>query len=258
MARMTDTPRGGRRPSSIPAVAGTEKSVSASDVVVAPPASAAPDTGAVLPDPTLTAETGAPKPIVTASPPLAAEPDALDVAKVQLGGRDPEHSAAGDPANPAVAGQTMLTIDRVGIGAVGGDGFAERMESVASNPRLEQGVPVLTIDQVIHNLELLAHSDPIGMDMIRTRFFSVDDRAPGDVPEDRTGRPGTATVTLIEVVGPPQGRRRAGRMFGPKAQRFLGGELNADDIAQLRSDPLLAIGVSEVEADAFGMPITGR
>jgi hypothetical protein len=111
---------------------------------------------------------------------------------------------------------------------------------------------VLPLEDITRGLEhLLLTRDTIAMDIIRTRFFDEPARAFGDA-ETRSAGP---TVTVIEVIGPAQGRRRAGRSFGTQPQRFLAGELNQGEIEMLRSDPLLAVGISEVEADAFGLPI---
>lgn len=123
-------------------------------------------------------------------------------------------------------------------------------------PLLSEGDSVLSLEDIVGGLEhLQLTGDVVGMDIIRTRFFDTPARAFGDGVTDRETRPTVPTVTVIEVVGPAQGRRRAGRSFGTQPTRFLAGELDQDEIDMLRSDPLLAVGISEVEADAFGMPI---
>lgn len=57
-------------------------------------------------------------------------------------------------------------------------------------------------------------------------------------------------VWAIEVVGPAAGRWRAGRRFGPEAQRFVEGQLTDDELKAIQADPLLAVGVSEVPVHA--------
>jgi hypothetical protein len=114
----------------------------------------------------------------------------------------------------------------------------------------------LSLEDIVGGLEhLQLTGDVVGMDIIRTRFFDTPARAFGDSVADRETRPAVPTVTVIEVVGPAQGRRRAGRSFGTQPTRFLAGELDQEEIELLRSDPLLAVGISEVEADVYGKPV---
>lgn len=54
----------------------------------------------------------------------------------------------------------------------------------------------------------------------------------------------TAKAKTITVLGPPQGRRRAGRRFGPEAVEIPVSELTAAAIKQLKSDPLLSVSES--------------
>lgn len=58
------------------------------------------------------------------------------------------------------------------------------------------------------------------------------------------------TVRAIEVVGPAAGRWRAGRRFGPEAQRFVEGELTDEELKAIQADPLLTVGVSQVPVHA--------
>lgn len=225
----------------------TEPPVPPADVVPAPAArSDLPDDAAVLPDATLRAEPGVPVPIVTASPPLAAEASAIDVVQADAAA---ERVATGaeapgdrDRAHPAVAGQSMLVTDDrakieraredVAFPASKGVGFAEREAT-------HDGFVVPTLDEIARGLELLAERDPLALDMIRTRFFP-------DYQLDFVERSDEATVTVIEVVGPEQGRRRAGMTFGPEPRRFLVSDLRADELDAIRSDKQLTVGVSEM------------
>lgn len=257
MAGVTETPRRGRRSELLGGTASPTPSIPASDIVPAPPAAAAPIDGTVLPDPTLVAVSGAPQPIVTASPPLAAEADAMDVVEAAAAAdrvaSELEPSTEADGPKPATAGQTMLTIDHSAVA----------LDRVELSPRIGAGSADLeaqsdidtppTIDVIIAGLEHLALTDPTGMDIIRASFFGGEprDRLKSGVDQFAKGR----TITVYEVVGPANGRRRAGRSFGPKALRILASDLTREEIASLRSDPLLAVGISEVEADAFGYPI---
>lgn len=277
------------------------------------------DDATVLPEPTLAAEPDKPMPIVTASPILAVEPSAIDVAQADAKADRVASGLelAGDPDGPhaAAAGQPTLTIegnavastlkDAINDGTVSGiskvsegifgerdrfdgsdrygtgngvleapqygdgdvEGLIRELIDVRDNDPERfgriyfdaTGAPwpaigehrTLSLDEVLRGLEHLVLVDPIGMDIIRTRFFDEPARGFGETE----ARPAVATVTVIEVVGPAQGRRRAGRSFGTQPQRFLAGELDQDEIEMLRSDPLLAVGISEVEADAFGMPV---
>lgn len=250
------------------------------DAALAVPAADLPASdAAVLPEPTLVAEPGAPQPIVTAAPVLAAEPTATDVVKADAAA---DRAAAGlEPAadlselHQAAAGQTTLAID-MGTGAVTGiDGhlgsisvgsvdrdanlIRELTEFRDRDPegfaRLEaelDGARIVTLDEIVRGLEHLALTDPIGMDIVRTRFFATDEIEHGD---RLAAMPDTAgTITVIEVVGPPQSRRRIGRSFGATPTRFLAGELTEDEIATLRSDPLLAVGISQIAADTLAPP----
>lgn len=211
----------------------------------------APD-ATVVPEPTLIAEPGLPQPIVTASPPLAAEPSAVDV---QNAAATADRVAAGmepavdpDGPQPTAAGQTMLTFD---------DGVRRDRTIAATKADLggreDHTTPAPPIDAIIAGLEHLSRTDPIGMEIIRTGYFADGPRDALERRADTFAKP--RTVTVYEVVGPAGGRRRAGRLFGPQPQRFAAYELTSADIAALRSDPLLAVGTSEVEADAFGYPI---
>lgn len=270
-----------RNPAGAPDLAAI---ASAADTTIVAPAADA----RVVPEPTLVAEPGAPKPIVTASPILAVELDALDVANEQTKSdrvaAGMESAADADAPHGAAAGQPTLTIDRHAVpevlrdaiadGALVGSSRAATL-SIGSARRdvlgndasddlgrqMDSGRQVMTLDEILHNLDLLSHSDPIGMDIIRTRFFADAERRDRDDASLRLFAPRASSsaslVTVIEVVGPPQGRRRAGRSFGPKAVRFLASQLDADAVAALRADPLLTVGVSEVEADAFGYPVGG-
>ena len=257
MAGVNETSRRGRRSELLGGAASPAPSIPASDIVPAPPAAAAPIDGAVLPDPTLVAVPGAPQPIVTASPPLAAEADAMDVVEAAAAadrvasGLEP--STEIDGRHPAIAGQTMLTIDRSAV-AENSVELSPRIEAGSTDRGEQSGADAApTIDVIIAGLEHLARTDPTGMDIIRASFFGGEprDRLKSGVDQLAKGR----TITVYEVVGPANGRRRAGRSFGPKALRILASDLTREEIASLRSDPLLAVGVSEVEADAFGYPI---
>ncbi|HEX8485702.1 hypothetical protein [Sphingomonas sp.] len=279
MAGMTPTNRRGRRAAAatVPAVAAIEPAVEAAaeraaiERVPGEPAAGAPvpvpaadlpavDT-AVLPEPTLIAEPGEPLPIVTASPILAAEPSALDVVQADAAAErvaaGMELAPAGDGPHPAAAGQPTLTIE----GATA-DGVARALDS-ASSEMLDRRRAIVgerrddvdrfddlpSLDELLADLGVIMRRDPEAYWIVRDQLLA--DEQPGDrVAPAAEATP--ATVTVIEVVGPPQGRRRAGLTFGPQPRRFLAGELTEDDIAVLRADPLLAVGVSEVaEADAL-------
>ena len=204
MVRVTDTPRGGRRSVEVAAARLADTPVPASDVVATPPAGFVPVDNAVLPDPTLKAEPGVPQPIVTAAPPLAAEPDALDVAKVEADAAAPADvrtAAAG--GGDSVAGQSMLAIER------------DPKLGLTGEPHVAFG------DRA-----------------------SLADMAP------RGGWQGQK-IAVIEVVGPPQGRRRAGLAFGPEPRRFLATQLTGGQLSAIRADPMLAVGVTDVDRDAL-------
>lgn len=205
--------------------------------IVTPSVDLPEDHVAVLPEPTLVAELGAPQPIVTASPILATEPSALDV--VQAAAAAEREEAGTGPASDrdasfgTIAGQPTLTIEGgvVAAGPAAGD---------ASPP---YGRDFISVDDLVSELKTRRGVDPFGYSEVLFRLDLVEIR-PASAPP-------AATVGVIEVVGPAQGRRRAGMMFGSVPQRFRASQLSEAQLAALRADPLLAVGVSEVaEADA--------
>jgi hypothetical protein len=59
--------------------------------------------------------------------------------------------------------------------------------------------------------------------------------------EDKEAELNSETVT---VVGPPKGRRRIGRRFGPEPVEIKMTDLSDGDLETLRSDPTLSVSVS--------------
>lgn len=229
----------------------TDPTVPASEMVPAPPAGTEPSDAAVLPDPTLTREPYASAPIVTASPVLAAEPSATDV--VQAEAKADRIAAGLEPAadrsepHDAVAGQPTLAIER----SRGRDVFGGERSAAGVTLRLgdEPGVgPRLSLDALVDELELLSLRDPGGMEVIRQRFFAMSP----EMSTSSAGRSpvtGSARVAVVEISGPPKGRRRAGLSFGSQPRRFLASALGVETVSSLRADPLLAVSVIEVDED---------
>lgn len=62
----------------------------------------------------------------------------------------------------------------------------------------------------------------------------------GDDPE-------RAAQTGVRIVGPQQGRRRAGRSFGPEAQVIPAILLGEDELRAIDGDPLLSWSVVQIE-----------
>ncbi len=282
MAGMSDTPTPNRRTRRTAAATGTAPVQPAIDAAVdraaierdpastgdvpavdAPvlPADGLPgDPAAVLPEPTLTGEPDRPTPIVTAAPPVTGEPSAIDVAQAEAitdrvtGGIATE--ADRDRPYPAAAGQPMIAIE--GPGAAGqalreaiGDGAVDQIgastfDILGDRDRRGFGrqpsddLVVLDFDDLVLNLQLLSDHDPAALFAIGQRFFF------GSTITGVTPTTAEPTVTVIEVVGPAQGRRRAGMSFGPKAQRFLASTFNEDDLSALRRDPLLAVSIGQM------------
>lgn len=56
-----------------------------------------------------------------------------------------------------------------------------------------------------------------------------------------------ARRTGVRIVGPQQGRRRAGRSFGPEAQVIPAILLGEDDLRAIDGDPLLTWSVVEID-----------
>ncbi len=56
-----------------------------------------------------------------------------------------------------------------------------------------------------------------------------------------------ARRTGVRVVGPQQGRRRAGRSFGPEAQVIPAILLGEDELRAIDGDPLLSWSVVEID-----------
>lgn len=240
-------------------------------------AAEAPIDGAVLPEPTLVAEPGAPPPIVTAAPILAVEPAAIDVVEAEAAAA---RAAAGidpavDPAGPhsAAAGQPTLTIEESGAeraaNRIAGGADVARVDwspltraphaimtpvNPADTVRVGEDRPAISIPSTIElldELDLRMARQPELRAVVRDWFgVALGRNDPSFAALDRSGAPTAGMVAIVEVVGPLQGRRRAGRSFGPQAVRFLASELSADEIAALRADPLLTVGVTDVaEAD---------
>ncbi|WP_425230207.1 hypothetical protein [Sphingomonas sp.] len=162
---------------------------------------------AVFPDPALPAPPEAPQPVVTAAPPLAAEPSAVDVIKA---------AQADDDRTGA-----SLGFDPVGATA-GRDG-----------PRFgEAGQPVLAIEPATPTAATVAAA-----------------AAATPLPEPLVPLIGDELVTIVEVVGPPRGRYRAGLAFGAEPRRFLLTQLTDGQLARLQSDPQLAVGIRTIGAD---------
>jgi hypothetical protein len=246
--------------------------IPASEVVPAPPAGTEPDNAAVLLDPTLTGEPGAPQPIVSAAPVLAMEPSAVDVvqreAKAERIAADQEPGATGDPALDAVAAQPTIAIEgETGATAAVGDALRSAVSGGVMDGISETALSTLgtqsagfslasritgqgalattrraSPDEVIAALDDLAKSDPTSLERIRQQFFSastVDSPAALTLPD---------TVTVIAVSGPPGGRRRAGMSFGTQPRLFRASDLSKAAVAALRSDPALAVSVNDMAA----------
>ncbi|MEE8612273.1 MAG: hypothetical protein V3V60_15955 [Sphingomonas aquatilis] len=227
-----------------------DAAVPASDVVPAPAAGTVPDDTVVLPDPTLAAEPGAAQPIVTASPVLAAEPSAIDVVKADeradriAAGQEP--GATGDPALDTVAGQPTLTIERSALDAYTqvSAGVSAKAPTWAS----DDAELLPSIDGISAMLDRLSIVDPDGWHLIRERHFDMFDRNPR-VPATA----GTEAISVVTVTGPPQGRRRAGMSFGVDPKVFLASDLTMETIIALRADPLLAVSVTNLDAEAAAL-----
>ncbi|QPT09711.1 hypothetical protein [Sphingomonas paucimobilis] len=227
MAGVSDTPRGNRRPRV--EAAGTRDTVAStlSTVTTAPLGDTPPPSdvlpvategatiateAAALPDPTIVAEPGEPRPVVTASPPIAAEATVLDVLKGADAGASVLEPGAVETEKAAIAGQPMIAIDA-------GTDEAQRQS------RLDSAAASIT-----------ARDEPAW-----SGFDSARDTAP-IVPR--------AKVTVVTVVGPVQGRRRAGFAFGPEPRHFLATQLTPEQAEAIAADPMLAVGVRELDEES--------
>lgn len=231
-----------------------EAAVPASAVVPAPAAGTEPDDAVVLPDPTLTAEPGVPQPIVTASPVLAAEPSAIDVVQAEqradrvAAGLEP--GATGDPALDTVAGQPTLTIERGALDA-NAQAYTQIIVGPSAKPQswaFGDGEPLPSIDEISAVLDRLSIVDPDGWHLIRERHFGMfygNPRVPATA--------GTEAISVVTVTGPPQGRRRAGMSFGVDPKVFLASDLTMETIIALRADPLLAVSVTNLDAETAAL-----
>ena len=228
MAGVSDTPRGNRRPRVEVAVTRDTVSSTPSTVTTAPLGDTPPPSdvlpvategaaiateGAALPDPTIVAEPGEPRPVVTASPPIAAEATVLDVLKGTDAGASVMKPGAVEHEKPAIAGQPMIAIDA--------DADAAQRQS-----RL-YGVEAALAEQ-----------------------RAAEPGALGDTAFNRDlAVPGTK-VTIVTVVGPIQGRRRAGFAFGPEPRHFLLTQLTPEQAEAIQADPMLAVGVSDLDEES--------
>lgn len=61
--------------------------------------------------------------------------------------------------------------------------------------------------------------------------------------EAETAAPLRAPALTVVVTGPKQGRRRAGRAFGPEPVSFNVMDLTEDEIAAFQADPLLTVEI---------------
>lgn len=222
MAGLSDTPRGNRRPR--PEAAVTRDTVAAtaplgdtpppSDVLpVATEGATIATEAAALPDPTIVAEPGEPRPVVTASPPIAAEATVLDVLKGTDAGASVLEPGAVEHEMPAIAAQPMIAIDADADAAQRQSRFYAAEAALAEQRAAVAG-------------------------------------ALGDATFDgNLAGPGTK-VTVVTVVGPIQGRRRAGFAFGPEPRHFLLTQLTPEQARAIEADPMLAVGVRELDEDA--------
>ncbi|WP_454280523.1 hypothetical protein [Sphingomonas sp. Marseille-Q8236] len=226
MAGVNDTPRGNRRPR--PEAAVTRDTVAATPATATaplgdtpPPSDVLPvatedttiSTGAAaLPDPTIVAEPGEPQPVVTASPPIAAEATVLDVLKGAEAGASVLEPGAVEQEKPAVAAQPMIAIEA-------GADEAQRQSLLDSAAAA-------------------------------TLSGATPPAAPPAAATDRDPAfPGTK-VTVVTVVGPVQGRRRAGFAFGPEPRHFLSTQLTPEQAEAIAGDPMLAVGVRELDEES--------
>lgn len=228
MAGVSDTPRGNRRPRPETAVTRDTVATAPSTVATAPLGDTPPPSdvlpvategatiateAAALPDPTIVAEPGEPRPVVTASPPIAAEATVLDVLKGTDAGASVLEPGAVEHEKPAIAGQPMIAIDA--------DADAAQRRS-----RLD-GVEAALVEQ-----------RAAGAGALGDATFNRDLAVPG------------TKVTVVTVVGPIQGRRRAGFAFGPEPRHFLLTQLTPEQAQAIEADPMLAMGVRELDEDA--------
>lgn len=233
---------------------GDVQALAATDSAAVPAADLPDGDTAVLPEPTLIAEPDKPMPIVTASPPLAIEPGAVDVVQAEVAA---DRVAAGsepvadrDGPNFAAAGQPVLTIEP------GVDRHADRdIDRLYDRSLAAQGDDILaggdwpadapSHDALMTHLDRLALANPEVLEDIRLRFFAGQERPASFF----AGEPFVPTVRVIKVVGPQQGRRRAGNSFGPQPRHFTDGELTEAEILALQADPLLSVSITDVPAD---------
>jgi hypothetical protein len=202
------------------APAEAAQALAAGDLPAVQPEAIAAVDAAVVPEPTLVAQPDAPAPIVTASPPLTGEPDALDVVQAKAAAHVDVDSDGSVPDREAphatAAGQPMLTIERGGFPA-----FASH-----------EGHATITSSSTTASLSAA------------TLLTGTRDLSAGRMPSEARAR-----VKVIEVVGPRQGRRRAGFAFGPEPRRFLGTQLTDAQLDAIRADRMLTVGISEIDAD---------
>lgn len=228
MAGVSDTPRGNRRPrAEAAATRDTVASMPSTDTTAPlgdtpPPSDVLPvategaaiaTEAAALPDPTIIAEPGEPRPVVTASPPIAAEATVLDVLKGTDAGASVLEPGAVEHEKPAIAGQPMIAIDV--------DADAAQRQS-----RFD------------------------GAEAAFTERRAAEAAASGDATfGGALAVPGTK-VTVVTVVGPIQGRRRAGFAFGPEPRHFLSTQLTPEQAEAIQADPMLAVGVSDLDEES--------
>lgn len=62
-------------------------------------------------------------------------------------------------------------------------------------------------------------------------------------------KPAPAMTDLVTVLGPANGRRRAGRRFGPEPVVIPVADLDEDDLEALQGDPALIVSIAPAPED---------
>lgn len=117
---------------------------------------------------------------------------------------------------------------------------APKTKKAAAKPAA--AAPAATSDQVINAVIATPeeHIRPDGS----VQHIVIPEIVDGRIVETGTPAASETTVAQVVVVGPAEGRRRAGRQFGPVPTAIPLADLSPDDLAALEADPRLIVSVT--------------